>query len=47
MNARSYGVAERKRSLNHDVRLYVQRYRHGIMNASIVCSKVSSWYKVI
>ncbi len=26
-------VAVRKRSLNHDTRFYIQRYRHGIINA--------------
>ena len=33
MNATDYnGVAARKRSLNHDLRFYIQRNRHGIMS---------------
>ena len=33
MNATdSNGVAARKRSLNHDLRFYIQRNRHGIMS---------------
>ena len=31
MVPQSYGFAARKRSLNHDVRFYVQRNRHNIV----------------